>query len=1308
MKNKELREITPNKKYILSLKFFTVFIAITILFSLSTAVFASSNFRVENCNKCEEYSQKLGQEINDFIELDVEPQKTVSNQVTSAINEYRKKLIDLQSHPDVEKRSLENEIVLAFTQANVAGRIAWVYYYNIYTFTSTVSSDKISAKYASYKNLISNSTQHTVLAAECDVMLDELNKLIYSERAKNLALPNDSLTSSSLISGKIEEFKTMYSADLFGKSYADAYKELTEELGLQRVRDALKIEAEKIFAKICPSQSFTSSPATSLLIYELKNAQSIKAMNNAAVEFIEELLEINQEKPYSSLVKAEYLSLSQKNSAIATENQTAAKFEDIFTTYSLAIKKAEIKDAIFAIIRGNGNVENPDLIVLEQKFNGIGGIIDNCSTDAEIEKELIQAKSELFLYKHKVILNKTFDELSANDEQITKDALIEYAELEEKVKQKLINDINIIAEKYNNILIKKITEYLPNDSLYLDLCEIISNEIKSTSRENIVAFYNKVSKIPKKAEAISKCIQEYRSILSSNNYKDYEQAEKDNLLSVLTELSKILKEIDPTDVAIYYDEINDAETNAIRKLNVIDQSARVRIETRFSKNPEVLNELNIAYQKISLCADKSEMILQANRAIYKIQRLLTSDAIISLCDKLKSSISAMSFLKTSEKDNFITSISALEIKSTEAKEAENLSALESIWISFSESLSNIQAEAEAIDLSRAINEYIEKISLTTDSHIQELNSFKYISKEKSDEIYNKIQSEQSYAKQTIPNCKATSEVLSEFAKFLDKLKDLLALANQEDLNGYKDFLLLQFDKYEKIKANYSAENYNKILAIKQSAIEKLSLSKSKSECDSILVNAHNEISLINNLLDDEKDSALTALLSLFESLKKESPLYSSQNFSKIEGLYDEAKIEVAKIDDIANIALVKQTLAKYLSLIKEVRKDTLYTSENAYNISTPLLQYPDDYDYSKGLLGSIHLSGGIVSDANFSINLIEKLKNTQISEMIRKSAKNGSLITSQKISDETLKLLRSSSVAATLDISLSDTVEGASGYTLKMLIPNDLAQENILGLAFVKGDQIEFYPISQADSLITAKLEHFSKYYIVVESTLNVKPLLIALIIFLSLEFLVLAGIVYLRYRRKHEKATTKKSDLPELPMSALIPTTSLLTKVYPENGIVLAILLSIAALALGSTIVLLLHKETKEKNIIKKEAQKQLKGKTETLLLGEGEKHFNSENAFFEDGANKEFCIVGTASRKKVSKAEIDLDIIAQNFKSGEIVNLQSLKNKGLINENTEYIKILSKGNLSKPLTIEANEFSNSARCVVELSGGEIKEIEQ
>ena len=78
-----------------------------------------------------------------------------------------------------------------------------------------------------------------------------------------------------------------------------------------------------------------------------------------------------------------------------------------------------------------------------------------------------------------------------------------------------------------------------------------------------------------------------------------------------------------------------------------------------------------------------------------------------------------------------------------------------------------------------------------------------------------------------------------------------------------------------------------------------------------------------------------------------------------------------QVSDISNIAEVKQTLSKYITLIRAIRKDSIYTSESAHVIATPSLQYPNGYNYASGLLGSVHLSNGLMSDARLSITLLE-------------------------------------------------------------------------------------------------------------------------------------------------------------------------------------------------------------------------------------------------------------------------------------------------------------------------------------------------
>ena len=82
------------------------------------------------------------------------------------------------------------------------------------------------------------------------------------------------------------------------------------------------------------------------------------------------------------------------------------------------------------------------------------------------------------------------------------------------------------------------------------------------------------------------------------------------------------------------------------------------------------------------------------------------------------------------------------------------------------------------------------------------------------------------------------------------------------------------------------------------------------------------------------------------------------------------------------------------------------------------------------------------------------------------------------------------------------------------------------------------------------------------------------------------------------------------------------------------------------------------------------------------------------------------TCFGKARHKAEINLDVIEEKFEDGDLVTLDALKRKKLVPKRTDYVKILARGALTKPLIIEANEFSNAAKDIVELSGGEIKKI--
>ena len=1304
MKNKAFKRTNQFFRKKTKYFFFLLIILLNSFFAFAVSAQASTEIRVENYNNCEKYLQKLGKEITTYTSLDTEPTKAISQDVTQAINQYRNEILALQTHKDIESRSLENEILLSYTKGLSAGHLAWIYYYNIYTFSSDVSADKITAKYESCKSVIESSTEHTVLNAEYKALAADLNSTIYAERAQNLALTSDTLTSKALISGTLEKIKRTNDSDIQPKKLEELYKNLVNSLSLQRARDSLTVGVKEVFLYVCPQENISNSADFSLFAYNLDKSTSIKEMNSAALSCITAFIAPDPAKPYSNSIKKQYISQATTAASRATENSEAANFEGIFDEYTLSTKKSMMKDSIYALLLGDGTSNDSSLKELESEFNATGGRIDACSSINEAENEFTNAKARLFLYKHSAIYKKSIESITHEDETDAKNALIAYSDLEKDTKSALLTEINIIAEKYNIALNKKILSLMPDDALYQDLCDNIIKELKSIPRDDIDVFYNKISKIPQKAYALAEVIKEYRGILSAEHYPSFTDSETAELAKAIDSFSSTLSEITTADFGTYSDEIDDAKDLAIRNLNITSQCARVRIAAKDSTNPSVLEEVTLGCDKIKICTVKGEMITQANRAIFKIQRHLTSDEIIKQIDLAKEEIKALKFITEEESSGLLSNAEALSSFSEEAKSAENSVSLEAVWEKFTNERESIINKAKAIDLSRAVAIYLEKIETDAKATLDTLTKFEFIETSISDELYNLILTQKEAALTETAACKATEEVVSIYENFTKTLDNILKSAEDSDLLGYKEHLLSEFQRYEEIKQNYSAENYNKILSIQEKAKEDIKPLKTKEECKNLIDAAHLEISKINDLLDDEKEGALTTLENTFTQYSNHALLYSAENLANIENLYNEAVSRIEAITDIANIASVNETLLHYLSLIKNVNKDFIYTSEEAYSINTPTVQYPETHDITTGLWGSINKPNSLLSDATFEIKYLQISNTEQISKTIQKSAKKGTITSNATLTKDTLKLLSSSKIAIALDISLSAANENESGYTVKMLLPKTLLSETILGIAIVDSDNsVRFLSVEQTNALLSVELDSLSRCYVLVEGTLNVRPLIMFLIFLLIAEFIILLAIIYLRAKRKKGDNDNPMSNFP---VAGIIPSSIALTKVYPQNGIILSVFLSIAAIALGAAIILLLKKEVvpREEKAEKKE-QKLLSPPTHKYLLQKGSLKYRLDEPKQNKIEEKVFCTVG-ASNYRENRAEIDLDTIAKNFGAGETVNMQTLKRKGLVSKDARYVKILAKGKLTKPLKIEANEFSNAAKKILEMSGGEAKEI--
>ena len=83
-----------------------------------------------------------------------------------------------------------------------------------------------------------------------------------------------------------------------------------------------------------------------------------------------------------------------------------------------------------------------------------------------------------------------------------------------------------------------------------------------------------------------------------------------------------------------------------------------------------------------------------------------------------------------------------------------------------------------------------------------------------------------------------------------------------------------------------------------------------------------------------------------------------------------------------------------------------------------------------------------------------------------------------------------------------------------------------------------------------------------------------------------------------------------------------------------------------------------------------------------------------------------GTTKTTYKKKDIINIDTLSKEFSEDELVNLETLKEKKLISAKVDYIKVLARGVLDKPLIVEAQDFSIDAIKMIVVTGGEVRKV--
>jgi len=80
-----------------------------------------------------------------------------------------------------------------------------------------------------------------------------------------------------------------------------------------------------------------------------------------------------------------------------------------------------------------------------------------------------------------------------------------------------------------------------------------------------------------------------------------------------------------------------------------------------------------------------------------------------------------------------------------------------------------------------------------------------------------------------------------------------------------------------------------------------------------------------------------------------------------------------------------------------------------------------------------------------------------------------------------------------------------------------------------------------------------------------------------------------------------------------------------------------------------------------------------------------------------------GFTSRKSLISGEVRLNEIAKV--EGDIVTLETLKQAGLLTNNTKFAKVVLSGEISRSVTVQGLGVTKGARAAIEAAGGKIEE---
>lgn len=1317
-----------------------------------------------NRRACETALSALGEEIRAYGNADASSGKIVSQKTGVAINSYRQKILELQSDAATAQVSLTAQIELAYRQALAHGKATWVYQSRIYEYPLLASRSEFVSAYDRISTEIANAASGTSIADKPAAYAQKLNQTAFCELIRAENKPTDSLAVNALAEGAIEAIERLSSTLDSGAEYRTVYEKAISDMSIRRAKDNVTAELQRVHSIICPKADFSADKKVALFVYQLDEKKTVEEMNIVLKNTIFSLLDPLKTNKYTTQYIEALEAFIDSLTNAASSVESIPKLADELQGFNLEYSRAKAKGEISADISSRENSPSSELILIETDYNKENGIFDLCSSIEEIEFEVKRAKlradwfmesksvsaeisaimsphsprslldklsieyvrfdnsisAVLFSTKnsesligaefakaceaaatikdearitkfkedHKAVIEKQLANVTSKDTQALSNAITDAIALDEKLSKEISDVTSNLASKYRTALKKELSErQMPSSASHIwkKSLESLSAELDSLPDALPISdFYGSTQRISDRANSIAKIIEKHVEIISDKLYSAWSDQNKAMLSEAGLAATEVILEVNITPIS-WAERLEEALKEALLTLRRAECIGRLYAMASKTTDSGAFQIADEASKKLEKAITEGGIETIYAEAHFKLSRILQYEEVLQTTKELEKYIKSLKYLTDTQKEEFCEELSAnITPYADKIKLSDSASTLSDAYSKAEEFLSGISSKADEENLKTARRTAKNQLSSAISQQKNALNSLVHISNDKKSTLEGNLNTIKLSTEEKINASKTVSEldkVMSESAEKLTLFGESLTAA---ELEACRFSIKEKYRALTDLKERYSVENYKSLSAIATASIDFLnkcnSIADMLSEKEAVLA----RLNAIPDLLDEKKTELLTSLDTLYESISSKNYLYSASAFALAEKTYKNAHQSISEVEKFEKLSLLDTLYTTAVSSLSSIKADRAETSDKLILSGNSTQSYPIGYSLSQsGYAAYITAEGKIPHGVNLKLS---KLSTDKKQGALKKIIKGNGIFLSEggELSKELKKQLKKAELL--LGFKLESTLDfDGTAYKLTFLLPDSVSKDRIIGLVSISDNgSAEFYNFKIDGSLMTVTVDSPESFYL----ALTKNPLPLILTIALILLFLLASILLIYRYLKQRDIYTVHirdESDVTALQVSNGSRAVDPFVRKSEAN----------------------LEIFTNKDNAHIDNGDQEEKDESDTEVEDKNqEASQDSADPSSDDGSR---IPLGTQIKKRFfdfqakgsRRAEINLDILAAHFESGDNIDLDSMIAKGLLPPDTTFVKVLARGKISKPLTIAAQDFSTAAMRMILLAGG-------